>query len=118
MGGQVVQRLLGPRVFGKVGDEPLGQPLVLGMLAQLAYRGEMEEAGLGAAARAIGPGLHRRARVVVTLEVVVGLGHPQSDQFLMSPAVTGRAGKRVARLRVSLRAKQAFGASEFLRVAR
>ncbi len=52
MRGEVVQRVFGPRFGRELGDERVGQPHVLGMLAQLARGAEMEEPGFGAAAGA------------------------------------------------------------------
>ena len=115
---QVVERFFGPRVLGELLHQRLGQPHVLGVLAQLACGGEVEEAGLGPPGRAVEPGTQGGAGTVEALEIVVALGQTKRHQLVVIRGGHRQQGlERVARLCVAARGKQPLRAFELLAVA-
>ena len=115
MRGEIVQRLLGPRLLGPRRHELAREPDELVVLPQLAHGAQVEELRLGAPRRLSRPGLERLARRRESLEIEVAFRQPQRDE-LRCVAVGYRLQRleRRARLRVPPRAEEAFRAADLL----
>ncbi len=117
--GEVVQRLLGPRVAWKRAHQRVGEADVLGVVAQLTHGAQVEELRFRAAARRARPGRQLIARALIPAQVVVGFGEAQRNELLVvARGCRLHQREAVARLRVALRAEQPLGAAQFQLVAR
>ena len=82
MGAEIVQRFLGPRAVGELGDERArSAATILVVLAELAQRAQVEEPRLGLARRAVEVRPDAVARRGVALEEEVALGDAQIDEL-------------------------------------